>query len=171
MQTPFYHNDRKYWKLTAKYQNQGLEVYDRGYAVNVSRPHLLATLHWTEKGIKFLKRLLAERDHWQLVLTEHKVSALHLYINKAGRQVVQLTRYNPVEPLDGTRAYIPERIRKEFVQDARSSQYYASKMRWDPFGAKCAIDDRDSELLADWITFITEYNHWYSVLINSEDKK
>lgn len=171
IQTSFYHAGRKYWQLTPSYQHKGYDAYSSYYAEQVTRPNLLATLHWTDQGVDFLQKVLATVEEWRHYLALEPVSALHCYVNKANRKVIQLTSYNPEEPLDGTRAYIPEGTRQQFVQEVQDSIYRQSKLWWNATQGLTlptyAVDERDPELLAKWLRWIEIYTK-FNVLLNEE---
>lgn len=164
VQTSFMYNERKYWKLTEQYQGKGYEAYKKPQA----KYKLLATLRWTEKGLEFIQHLVYCWQAWQKVYADEPTNALHMYTNKAQRKVIQLTPYDPNEPLDGTRVYIPESVRKRFAEDVRNfSTYYRQKRYWNPYAPCYAIDDRDPGLLAKWERWIKNY-YRFNVLLSGD---
>lgn len=168
IQVSYVYHGRKYWNLTPTYRNKGYETFDDSYAAEVTRPHMQPVMYWTEEGKKFIMSLVEAVRRWEDFFALEPVSGLHYYINKAGRQVVQLIRYNPEEALDGTRAYIPEDCRAQFVKDVAGSKYRQNKLKWSGYNTPTyAVDERDSELCQKWIKWIQTYNK-YHVLLRGE---
>jgi hypothetical protein len=164
IQTSYRYNDRVYWKLTNEYQGKGYDTYDGSYAEKVSRIKLLPTLHWTSLGKSFIEKAYNLYVFWKQELSGPFVSSLHRYTNSKGRKVVQLTRYDATEPLDGSRAYISEERRKSFCNYAADSLYRLTS----PYGRPSfAIDDRDVNFYQKWSNYIADY-HKYHVLLKEE---